>query len=355
MIRTRFFRTLPPSLLLPSILLLGSAVTARAADVPPPTGSDIVAPDARLELLYTRTAKIEGGLTEGPACAPDGSIYFTDIPFGDYGGLIVRFDPKTRQTSIFSDDSGKANGLAFDAKGRLWACEGANGGGRCVSRWIVSQNQSQVMADKYDGKRFNAPNDLVIDKGGNVYFSDPKYLGEAKRASEHMALYRIDPSGGVMEVTHDVSKPNGVGLSPDQKTLYVADHDNGSDDVTKPGGKPGNMKIYAFPLGADGLVAGERKTLVDFGDKKGCDGLTVDADGRIYLTVREPTRPGVLVVSPDDGRELAFIPTGPAGQTGDKPVGLPSNVEFGRDAEANVLYITVDFSLVRIPLKVKGR
>jgi gluconolactonase len=350
MIRTHLFGSL-----FTLLIVHGQSVPAPAADVPAPTGADIVAPDAKLELLYTRTAKIEGGLTEGPACAPDGSIYFSDIPFGDFGGLIVRFDPKTKQTSIFSDDSGKSNGLAFDAKGRLWACEGANGGGRCVSRWVVSQKQSQVMADKYDGKRFNAPNDLVIDKAGNVYFTDPKYLGEEKRELEHMAVYRIDASGGVVEVTHDVSKPNGIGLSPDQKTLYVADHDNGSDDVTKPGGTPGNMKIYAFPLGADGLVAGERRTLVDFGNKKGCDGMTVDADGRIYLTVREPTRPGVMVVSPDDGRELAFIPTGPAGQSGDKPVGLPSNVEFGRDAEANVLYITVDFSLVRIPLKVKGR
>jgi gluconolactonase len=337
------------------VLCLAVSATGHAADVPPPTGADIVAPDAKLELLYTRTAKIEGGLTEGPACAPDGSIYFTDIPFGDYGGLIVRFDPKTRQTSIFSDDSGKANGLAFDAKGRLWACEGANGGGRCLSRWVVNLNQNQVMADKYDGKRFNAPNDLVIDKAGNVYFTDPKYLGEEKRELEHMAVYRVDTSGGVVEMTHEVSKPNGIGLSPDQKTLYVADHDNGSDDVTKPGGKPGNMMIHAFPLGDDGLVAGQRQTLVDFGAKKGCDGLTLDAEGRLYLTVREPTRPGVMVVDPKDGRELAFIPTGPAGQTGDKPVGLPSNVEFGRDAEANVLYITVDFSLVRIPLKVKGR
>src|SRR5262245_54699869 len=82
--------------------------TLVAADVPPPPGAAVVAPDAKWERVYTRTAPIEGGLTEGPAVAPDGSIYFTDIPFGSYNGLIVRFDSKTKSTSIFSDDSGKA-------------------------------------------------------------------------------------------------------------------------------------------------------------------------------------------------------------------------------------------------------
>src|SRR5262245_53679865 len=101
----------------------------------PVAGNDIVPPDARLELLYTRTAPIQGGLTEGPAVAPDGGIYFTDIPEGTDRGLIVRFDPATRATSIFSDDSGKANGLAFDAQGRLVACEGSDHGGRRVSRY----------------------------------------------------------------------------------------------------------------------------------------------------------------------------------------------------------------------------
>ncbi|MBL8830219.1 MAG: SMP-30/gluconolactonase/LRE family protein, partial [Planctomycetaceae bacterium] len=151
-----------------------------------------------------------------------------------------------------------------------------------------------------------------------------------------------------------VSKPNGVAISPDGKTLYVADHDNGSDDVQKPSPpKAGNMKIYDFPLSADGTVSGPRRTIVDFGNKKGCDGMTVDSAGRVYLTVREATRPGVLVVDPD-GKEVAFIPTGAPNQKPDKPVGLPSNVEFGIGDEANVLYITVDVSLYRIKLKATG-
>ena len=96
--------------------------------------------------------------------------------------------------------------------------------------------------------------------------------------------------------------------------------------------------------------------LVDFGDEAGCDGMTTDEQGNLYLTVRSLKRPGVMVVSPS-GKEIAFIPTGPKNQKkeqGKEPVGLPSNVEFGVGDELNVLYVTVDKSLYRIPLKVNG-
>src|SRR5262245_20097023 len=111
------------------LLAFSSATWAVAAD---PTGGTILPEGAELELLYTRQAKLEGGLTEGAAVAPDGSIYFTDIPLGEdedgnvQKGLIVRFDPKTMKNSIFSDDSRQANGLMFDAEGRLVACEGSD-------------------------------------------------------------------------------------------------------------------------------------------------------------------------------------------------------------------------------------
>ncbi len=337
-----------------SLLVLLSGSIVIAADVPPPTGATIVAPTAKLELLYTRSAPIKGGLTEGPAVAPDGSIYFTDIPFGTDGGLIVRFDPRTKKTSIFTADSGKANGLVFDRAGHLLACEGANYGGRCVSRWDIKTGKKTVVADRYQGKRFNAPNDICLDRQGRIYFSDPKYLGDEPREQPYRSVYRIERDGSVHEVTHDVNKPNGVALSPDEKTLYVADHDNGSEDVRQPPpAKHVKMAIYAFPLNDKGEVAGERRTLIDFGDKKGCDGMTVDANGNIYLTVREATRPGVMVIDPQ-GKEVAFIATGAANQASDKVVGLPSNVEFGVGDELNVLYITVDLSLYRITLKARG-
>ncbi|MFO0871251.1 MAG: DUF6807 family protein [Pirellulales bacterium] len=338
-------------------------IAARFADysgpqVPRPTGESIVSPEARLEWLYTREFPIRGGLTEGPAVAPDGSIYFTDIPVGEDGGQILRFDPVTRHTAAFSIDSGKANGLIFDREGRLLACEGSDAGGRRVSRWNVSTGERETLADKYQGKKFNAPNDVCLDAQGRIYFTDPRYLGDEPRELEHRAVYRIDPNGQVTEVTHEVAKPNGIAISPDGKTLYLADHDNGTDKIDPKGPKPtlGPMKIYAFPLGPDGAVAGPRRTLVDFGDQPGCDGMCVDEQGHIYITARSPQRPGVLVIDPT-GKEVAFIPTGPAQQStagGAAPVGLPSNVEFGIGAEAHVLYITVDVSLYRIPLRVKG-
>lgn len=328
-----------------------------AADtvLPKPTGEAIVAPDAKLELLFTRSVKIEGGLTEGPACAPDGAIYFSDIPFGKDKGMILRFDPKTKKTTVFAEDSKKSNGLKFDAKGRLVACEGSDEGGRCVSRYDVKTGKREVLADKFMDKKFNAPNDLAIDLKGRIYFSDPRYLGEEKRELEYRAVYRVDTDGKVVEVTHDCEKPNGIALSPDQKTLYLADHNNGTDkiDPKAPPSKKGAMKLYAFPLGADGLVAGPRKVLIDFGDDDGIDGMTVDVRGNLYLAVRSLKRPGVLVTDAA-GKEIAFIPTGPSQPDAKEPVGIPANVCFGRGDESKVLYITVDKSLYRISLKVEG-
>jgi gluconolactonase len=117
-------------------------------------GEPIVPRDSKLELLYTRADDVKGGLTEGPAVAPDGSIYFTDIRPAGEKGLILRFDPKTRRTEVFSDDSGKANGLMFNAKGLLVACEGSDGGGRRVSRWDVKAKVKETVADRFQGKRF---------------------------------------------------------------------------------------------------------------------------------------------------------------------------------------------------------
>ena len=347
-----------------SLLLAGAVTPATAAEPPAPaapSSTPVVSPQAKLELLFTRSAAIEGGLTEGPAVAPDGSIYFSDIAEGTDKGMILRFDPATRETTVFTDDSRKSNGLIFDAEGQLLACEGADYGGRAIAAWNVKTGERTEIVTGYRGKRFNAPNDLCLDAAGRIYFTDPRYLGPEPRELEHRAVYRIDRSGKtpkIIEITHEVSKPNGIGLSPDGRTLYVADHDNGTDRI-EPGATPpplGPMTIYAFPLGPDGTVDGPRRTLVDFGEQPGCDGLTLDERGNLYLTARSPQRPGVLVISPT-GVEVAFIPTGPAGQTPDEdhpPVGLPSNVEFGSGKDRTTLYVTVDKSLYRIRLNVGG-
>jgi gluconolactonase len=340
------------------VLLLSLSLAVEAAEIPAPTGDAVVAHDAKLELLFTRTADIRGGLTEGPAVAPDGSIYFSDIPEGADKGMILRFDPTTKKTTVFTGDSRKSNGLICNRAGELLACEGSDQGGQAVARWNTKTGERKVLADKFNGKRFNACNDLCLDREGRIYFTDPRYLGDEPRELEHRAVYRLDGDGQVIEVTHDIAKPNGIAITPDGKTLIVADHDNGTDQIdgSKPAPPLGKMQIVAWPLGSNGLINGAKRVLIEYGDVAGCDGMTVDADGRIYLTDRNPARPGVRVID-QQGKELAFIPTGPADQqpTAEKPaVGLPSNVEFGIGKDANVLYITVDRSLYRIPLKAKG-
>ena len=344
--------------LLPVIALL-LANLSLAADLPPISDDpSIVAPDAKLELLFTRSAKINGGLTEGPAVAPDGSIYFSDIPLDKDKGMILRFDPKTKKTTVFAEDSKKSNGLIFAADGSLLSCEGSDLGGQAVARWNVKTGERQVIADKFSGKRFNAPNDLCLDKEGRIYFTDPRYLGDEPRELEHRAIYRIDRDRKVIEITHDIAKPNGIAITPDGKWLIAADHDNGTDkiDPTQPAPKLGDQQIVAWQLDKDGLVSGSKKVLIDYKDAAGCDGMTVDSAGRIYLTVRDVKRPGIQVID-IHGKELAFIPTGPANQspTPDKPpVGLPSNVEFGIGDEIGTLYVTIDLSLYRVPLQAKG-
>src|SRR5579859_6125036 len=143
----RFIAVISPCLFLAS--------ASAFADIPKPTGGTIVSPDAKLEPLFTRSTPITGGLTEGPAVAPDGSIYFSDIPFGSDKGMILRFDPKSKQTTVFTDDSFKSNGLKFDGKGNLYACEGSDEGGQAIARWDVKTKARTVLADKNMGKRFN--------------------------------------------------------------------------------------------------------------------------------------------------------------------------------------------------------
>ncbi len=322
-----------------------------------PTENPIVPADSKLELLHSRQVKLNSGLCEGPAVAPDGSIYFTDMPFGAGNGMILRFDPATKKTTVFTDNSGKSYGLAFDAAGNLLSCDGADGGGRCIRRWNLKTAKSEIVADRYQGKRFNSPNDLCVDVKGRIYFSDPRYGGAEPRELDREAVYRVDTDGAVVEITHEVEKPNGLALSPDQRTLYLADHNNGGNRLSPndPEPKRGAMKVYAFPLDDKGLVSGTRRTLVDFGKENGCDGMRVDSQGNVYLAVRSLARPGILVVDPA-GKQLAFIATGPTDQHGlfEDWKGIPSNVEFGIGDDSHTLYVTIDKNLYRIRVKTTG-
>ena len=323
------------------LLILTLTTAAASADDAKPTGDPAVLPaGGALEELWN-----EGSFTEGVAPAPDGTIYFSDIPFDEKtSGRVLRFDPKTGKTTVFCADSGKSNGLMFDFNGRLIAACGAMAGHRALVEF-TPDGTAKILADRYDGKRLNSPNDLVIHPKGWIYFSDPRYAGDDPLELDHMSVYRYHPADGTLRrVTTDVEKPNGLILSPDARTLYVAETNNGTTEVrtAPPDLKPGRMTLTTFPVKDDGSL-GEKRVLVDFGGQTGIDGMAVDRDGRIYAAVQSKGRLGVRVYSPE-GEELAHIPT----------PDHPTNCAFGTGDESKSLYITAGKGLHRIRLNVEG-
>jgi gluconolactonase len=275
---------------------------------------------AKPELLWS-----EGTFTEGPALAPDGAIVFSDI-----GDRILRFDPSSRKVTVFREPSGRANGLVFDSQGRLIAAEGANTGGKRRVSITERDGTIRTLADGHGGKRFNSPNDLAIDADGRIYVSDPRYVGDEPRQLDDEAVYRIDPNGKVAKLETAAKKPNGLALSPDGKTLYVADTG------------PTRSVLLALPIKPDGSL-GKARTLKDFGNGRGIDGLTVAGDGSIVAAAGGGILAGVYVYSPA-GIPLGFIATPE----------VPSNVEFG-GPDRSTLYITAGKSLYRVETNLKGR
>lgn len=334
-----------------SVCVLLCLLNAAVADEP------IVPAGAKVEKLFESHV-----LTEGVSVAPDGMVYFSEITFSNVSrdaqgtieaGHIWKFDPATGKTSIFRSPSGMSNGIKFDAEGRMVVAEGADYGGRRVTRTDMTTGKTRIIAAMFEGRPLNSPNDITIDLQGRIYFSDPRYLGFEGIDQPVQAVYRIDTDGSLHRIITDAGKPNGVCISPDQKTLYVVSNDNGGtsiDRLAAPGAgankvsvplKKGAMTLMAYDLAADG-TAKFRKTLVDYSPFDGPDGLVCDKDGNLYVAVRAENRPGICVYSPE-GKELAYIPTE-----------VPTNVGFGRGADKNLLYITAGSSLYRIRLNREG-
>jgi gluconolactonase len=309
------------------LILFGAAAVACAAEPIFPEG-------AQPELLWS-----EGQFTEGVVSSPEGQIYFSDIP-PKVPGRILKFDPKSRKTTVHVPESGMSNGLAFDAKGNLIACCGAGGGLRAVCQ-VSASGALEPLVSKFDGKALNAPNDLDIHPKGWIFFSDPRYGTEEGMELDHMSVYRFDrATSKLTRATRDITKPNGVVLSPDGKTLYVAETDNGFPVI--PGGGKVRMTLNAFPIDDQGNL-GQRRVLKDFGTETGIDGMTVDAQGHIVAAVRVESRFGVGVYDAD-GKELAFL----------KTPEVPTNCGFGRGDELSVLYVTAGKSLYRVRTGTRG-
>ena len=268
---------------------------------------DLVAPGATVE-------KLAGGFafTEGPACGAHGNVYFTDIP----NNRIHKWDVSNHTLSTIREQTGGANGLYFDRHGNLLACEGT---GRQLTS-TKPDGTTIVLVNKYEGKRFNSPNDLWIDPHGGVYFTDPRYGGTDSMEQDGFHVYYLKPDHQtVVRVLDDLVKPNGVVGTSDGKLLYVAD--------------PGDNKTYVYVIQADGTLR-HRKLIAP----SGSDGMTLDEQGNLYLT-----GDGVLVFNPA-GEQIATI---------DVPE-RPSNVCFG-GAVGKTLFITARTGFYALKMQVGGQ
>jgi gluconolactonase len=279
--------------------------------------------------------------SEGPVWVADGRyLIFSDVPaniayrWSETEGLSEFLKPSGfsgSDPSAFREPG--SNGLALGADGQLLMCDHGN---RSLSRVDLKTRQKTILLDRYQGKRFNSPNDLVRAKSGAIYFTDPPYGLEGINDSpvkelKFNGVYRWTPGGEVVLIDDSLTFPNGVILSPDERTLYVAVSD------------PEMPNIWAYDLGDDGLPKGRARVFYESKSLMGAnapglpDGMAIDAEGRLFATGPG----GVLVLSPK-GELLGVIDTGRA----------IANCAFGEDGRT--LFLTADDILARIRLNTRG-
>lgn len=283
--------------------------------------------------------------TEGPAAAADGKVYFSDIA----NNRIMQFDSKTQSTRVFRTPSGRANGLLFDAQGRLLACEGNefgdNDGNRRITRTDLTTGEVHVLTDSFEGRRYNAPNDIAACSNGLIFFTDPCYGDRSTMELDHDSVFRIDPDGRVSRVITqpEIQRPNGIAISPDEKTLYLVD----SCPIIG-----GHRRIWKFDLSRDGELSNQQ-VVIDFAPGRGGDGMAVALNGDLYIAAgisrpRGPHEtadvpPGIWVVSPD-GKIKGRIPV---------PEDVLTNVTFGGD-DLRTLFITAGKTLFSVRVESPG-
>lgn len=287
-------------------LILGS-VRTRAADPVQPTGVvEIISGDFEF--------------TEGPAWdASSKTLYFSDIPKSAVHRLT-----SNKKIEVLTADSMHTNGMIVTANGRLLACQMD---GRVVS-YDQKNGDATVIADSYDGKRFNAPNDLVIDAQGGIYFTDPLFRAPTPLPQGVQTVYYVTPGGEVSRVTGDIAAPNGIGLSPDGKSLYVIPSQQ--------------AEMLVYTVDAPGkLSAGRtfcRLAQPEGKDSTGGDGMVLDVEGNLYIT----THLGVQISGADgSARGLIAFPEQPA------------NVTFGGE-ERKTMYVTARTGLYQVEMPIAG-
>ncbi|QDU13314.1 Gluconolactonase precursor [Gimesia maris] len=310
-----------------------------------PTLGEVVRIDPGLDALIDKDARIEvlsSGFdwSEGPVWmgnAKDGFLLFSDIPRnsvmkwkeGEGASLFMKPSGYTGVTP-YGNEPG-CNGLFLDPEGRLVSCEH---GDRRVSV-LTKKGGKRTLVDNYMGKRLNSPNDGVFKSNGDLYFTDPPYglpnrYDDPRRELDFCGVYRLAKDGTLTLLTKEMTRPNGIAFSPDEKTLYVAQSD------------PEAALWKAFPVNQDGTL-GASKVFYDVTDKVGKlpglpDGLKTDVNGNLFAT-----GPGGCYIFTPEGKLLGRISTGER----------TANCAWGNDG--TVLYLTADTYLVRIPTKTKGR
>jgi gluconolactonase len=276
--------------------------------------------------------------TEGPTVDRDGNVYFTEI----INERIMKLG-KDGVLSIYREHSNVANGLLTDPQGRLIACEGAEferpgvkvKGRPRVTRTDLQTGKIEILAESYEGKPFQGPNDVTIDGKGRLYFTD---LPGA-------AVYRIDPSGQLSRIlaAPDIQRPNGVQVSPDDRTLYL---------VEANGAQGGARMIRAYELLPDGTVRNMR-VHYNFYPGRSADGMSIDTQGNLYASAGMnqlrgtsetlDTKAGVYVISPE-GRLIKFIPI---------PEDFITNNAFG-GPDMKTLYVTAGKTLYKLRTDIAG-
>ena len=271
--------------------------------------NNLMAPDAKVTKAgsgYT--------FTEGPSVAPDGRVFFTDQPndkidvWNENGTITTFMQPCDR-----------SNGTYFNKKGELVACADLHN--RLVA--ITMDKKMRTLAENYNGQPLNAPNDLWIAPNGGIYMSDPYYHRDywepgRKEVQDKRGVYYLNPDGKVIRVIDDYKQPNGLIGTPDGKTLYVSDINDG--------------KIWKYTINTDGTLSDKT-----FFAPEGSDGMTIDKHGNVYLTNK-----AVSVFDPS-GKKIAAI----------EVPETPSNVCFG-GKKRNILFITARTSVYTLKMKMKG-
>lgn len=270
--------------------------------------SDIVASGTQPQVLGTGY-----GFCEGPAGDAEGNVYFSD---GQKNS--IHFYEPGKGVRLFTDDSTDANGMMMNSKGELVVCEGA---AYRVVKFDVQTKKKTVLASEIDGTHFNEPNDLTIDEVDGFYFTDPCYSHGKQKAVMKEDVYYVSPQGKITRVSTVCKKPNGILLSADCKTLYLADN--------------GGRKIYKYDVKSPGVLANETQWINLPG---GPDGMTLDEHGNLYVALG---RMGVGVYSPE-GKAIGII-----------SVPSASNVTFG-GKDFRTLFITSGRNFLAIETKVRG-